>query len=51
MWTSTPAWRSQRDQYIALAELLELSEEMEAALAGLAKTYLATTVQNAADQD
>jgi hypothetical protein len=51
MWTSTPAWRSQRDQYIACAELLELSEEMEAALAGLAKTYLATTVQNAADQD
>ncbi|TKJ33495.1 hypothetical protein [Blastococcus sp. CCUG 61487] len=35
VWTSSPRWRSERDFYVACAQLLELSKEMETALVRL----------------
>lgn len=38
VWSSRPAWRSQRTLYIACAQVLELGEAMAQALVGLAGT-------------
>lgn len=38
VWSSYPAWRSQRSLYVACAQVLELGEGMAQALVGLAET-------------
>ena len=44
-WSSTPAWKSEREALVCCAQLLELSDGMNSALIALGKSLVRTAVQ------